>query len=144
MSNLYDYLLTFYKVLVGLVTTKRLILAALCALGFYFLWVSISLMSCAQKKFSKRCNKLYDFIRKNKMESTNLGVVDMMAEKISSGFYHGWKKFKSSANAKPSDFITRRESLEVEINGGVLNQGKTFMRSFIAITTVVLFMFNLA
>ena len=78
------------------------------------------------------------------MDSTNLGVVDMMSEKISSGFYHGWKKFKTSANAKPSDFITRRESLEVEINGGVLNQGKTFMRSFIAITTAVLFMFNLA
>ena len=78
------------------------------------------------------------------MDSTNLRIVDMMAEKISSGFYHGWKKFKTSANAKPSDFITRRESLEVEVNGGVLNQGKTFMRSFIAITTAVIFMFNLA
>ena len=144
MSRLYDYLLTFYKVLVGLVTTKRLIFVSLCALGFYVLWVIVSLMSCSQKKFSKRCNKLYDFVRKNQMESTNLRIVDMMSEKISSGFYHGWKKFKTSANAKPSDFITRRESLEVEVNGGVLNQGKTFMRSFIAITTAVLFMFNLA
>ena len=144
MSKLYDYLLTFYKVLVGLVTTKRLILVSLCALAFYLLWVVISLASCTQKKFSKRCSKLYDFVRRNKMDSTNLRIVDMMAEKISSGFYHGWKKFKTSANAKPSDFITRRESLEVEVNGGVLNQGKTFMRSFIAITTAVLFMFNLA
>ena len=144
MSRLYDYLLTFYKVLVGLVTTKRLILVSLCALGFYLLWVTVSLLSCGQKKFSKRCSKLYAFVRKNQMDSTNLRIVDMMAEKISSGFYHGWKKFKTSANAKPSDFITRRESLEVEVNGGVLNQGKTFMRSFIAITTAVIFMFNLA
>lgn len=144
MSKLYDYLLTFYKVLVGLVTTKRLIMVALCALGFYLIWVSCSLISCFQRKFSKRCSKLYDFVRKNKMDSNNLRIVDMMAEKISSGFYHGWKKFKTSANAKPSDFITRREALEVEVNGGVLNQGKTFMRSFIAISTAILFMFNLA
>ena len=93
MSKLYDYLLTFYKVLVGVVTTKRLIMVALCALGFYLIWVSCSLLSCFQRKFSKRCSKLYDFVRKNKMDSNNLRIVDMMAEKISSGFYHGWKKF---------------------------------------------------
>ncbi len=144
MSKLYDYLITAYKVLVGLVTTKRLILLAVGALAFYLLWISFSLMTCFQKKFSKRCGKLYNFIRKNKMNPTNLQVVDMMAEKISSGFYFGWKKFKQSSGKKPSDFITRREALDVEVSGGVLNQGKTLMRSFIAITTAVLFMFNLA
>jgi len=144
VSKLYDYLITAYKVLVGLVTTKRLILLAVSALAFYLLWISFSLMTCFQKKFSKRCGKLYNFIRKNKMNPTNLQVVDMMAEKISSGFYFGWKKFKQSSGKKPSDFITRREALDVEVSGGVLNQGKTLMRSFIAITTAVLFMFNLA
>ena len=144
MSELYDYILTTYKVIVGLVTTKRLILAALIAIGFYFIWVCLNLLTSFQRKFSRRCNKLYLFLKKNQMNSTNLKVVDMRIEKISSGFYHGWKKFKTSNGKKPSDFITRREALDVEVSGGVLNQGKTVMRAFIAITTVVLFIFNFA
>ena len=144
MSELYDYLLTAYKVLVGLVTTKRLVFVALLAFAFYLVWISVSLYFSFQRKFSRGCVKLYNFIRKNELNPTNLKVVDMKIENISSGFYHGWKKFKSSNNMKPSDFINRRDALDVEVTGGVLNQGKSFMRTYIYLSAAVLFLFNLA
>lgn len=143
MSELYDYLLTVYKVLVGLVTTKRLIFVALMAFAFYVVWICVSLLFSFQRKFGKRCSKLSSFIRKNSMDSTNLQVVDLKIENISSGFYHGWKKFKASSG-KPSDFINRRDALDVEVSGGVLNQGKTIMRAYITLTTVILALFNFA
>ncbi len=141
---LYDYILTAYKVIVGLITTKRLIYIALIAFAFYLLWICFALLFSFQRKFSTNCIKLYNYIRKNQIDKHNLQFIDYRAEKISSGFYHGWKKFKSSPGKNPSDVITRRESLDIEVNGGVLNQGKTFMRAFINFVTIVLFILNLA
>ena len=146
MAELYDYLLVAYKFLVGLVASnpKRLIFIAVMAVAFYLVWIAAALYLSFQHKFSKNCAKLSNFIKGSSLDSTNLQVVDLKIEKISNGFYHGWKKFKNTPNAKPSDFISRREALDVEVSGGVLNQGKTFMRAFITITTLFLFLFNLA
>ena len=141
---LYDYILTAYKVLAGLITTKRLMLIALVALAIYIVWICIALFFSFQRKFSVNCTKLYNYIRGNNLTPDNLKVIDFRIEKISNGFYYGWKKFKSSTNQKPSNFITRREALDVEVSGGVLNQGKTFMRTYIVFVTVLLFIFNLA
>lgn len=141
---IYEYLLTAFKIVVGLITTERLIYGALITIGFYLLWSCFALSGCFQKKFNRNCVKLYNFIKKNKLNAKDVNSVDFKAGKISSGFLHGWKKFKSSPTGKPSDFITRRDALDVEINGGVLNQGKSFMKSFINIATFVLFLFNFA
>lgn len=146
MSELYDYLLTAYKVIVGLVADnrQRLIIAALIAFGFYLVWICVSLYFSFQRKFSRRCVKLYSYIRKNQLDSHSMDMLDSKIEHISSGFYHGWKKFKKSSGMNPSDFINRRDALDIEVSGGVLNQGKSFMRTFIFITSALLFMFNLA
>lgn len=146
MAELYNYLLVAYKFLVGLVASnpKRLIFIAVMAVAFYLVWIAVALYLSFQRKFSKNCVKLYDFVKTSNLDSTNLQVVDLKTEKISHGFYHGWKKFKSNPNSKPSDYITRREALDVEVTGGVLNQGKTFMKAFITITSLVLFLFNFA
>ncbi len=141
---LYDYILTAYKVLAGLVTTKRLMLLALAAFGVYVLWVCVALLLSFQRKFSSNCTKLYNYIRSNTINPESLKVIDFRIEKISNGFYYGWKKFKSSNGQKPSNFITRREALDVEVSGGVLNQGKTFMRTYITFITILLFIANLA
>ena len=141
---LYDYILTAYKVLAGLVTTKRLMLLALGALGVYILWICVALLISFQRKFSSNCTKLYNYIRGNNLNPDNLKVIDFRIEKISNGFYYGWKKFKTSVGQKPSNFITRREALDVEVSGGVLNQGKTFMRTYITFITALLFIANLA
>ena len=116
---LYEYILTAYKVIVGLITTKRLIYIALIAFGFYLLWICGALLFSFQRKFSSNCIKLYNYIRKNQIDKNNLQFIDYRAEKISSGFYHGWKKYKISAGKKPSDVINRREALDIEINGGL-------------------------
>ena len=141
---LYDYLLTAYKVLAGLVTTKRLMLLALAAFGVYILWICVALLFSFQRKFSSNCTKLYNYIRSNTINPDSLKVIDFRIEKISNGFYYGWKKFKTSVGQKPSSFITRREALDVEVSGGVLNQGKTFMRTYIVFITGLLFIANLA
>ena len=141
---IYEYLLTAFKLIVGLITTERLIYGAAIALGVYLVWICFSLMFCYQKKFSKNCVKLYNFIKKNNINADNANSIDVKVSKISSGFSHGWKKFKSSAVGKPSDFINRRDALDVDVSGGVLNQGKTIMRSFINIATFILFLLNFA
>ena len=141
---IYDYLLTAFKVIVGLITTERLIYAVAIALGFYLVWIMFSLAFSFQKKFNRNCVKLYNFVKKSRLNANDVNSVDLKASKISSGFSHAWKRFKSSSTGKPSDFITRRDALDVEVTGGVLNQGKSFMRSFINVATFVLFLANFA
>ena len=141
---IYDYLLTAFKVIVGLITAERLIYGALLGVAFYLLWIGASLLLSFQRKFNRNCVKLYNFVKKNKLNANDANSVDFKASKISSGFSHGWKKFKSSSFGKPSDFITRREALDVEVTGGVLNQGKSFMKAFIDLSTFLLFLVNLA
>ena len=139
-----NYLITVYKVIVGLVTPERLVGAALIVLGFYIIWMSFSLISSTQRKFNSRCQELINLIVKTPDIEQKLDFIDKKADRISSGFGFGWKKFKTADSGKPSDFITRREALDVEINGGLLNNGKTMMRAYITFFTSLLFIFNFA
>lgn len=141
---LYDYLITAYKVIAGLVTPERLMGVALGAFGLYLVWICISLFSSFQIKFNSRCQSLISTVIKTKDIEKHPEQLNKKASKISSGFGFGWKKFCGSSTGKPSDFIKRREALDVEINGGLLNNGKTMMRAFISFVTVILFIFNFA
>lgn len=141
---LYDYLLTMFKVIVGLITTERMIYFALGAVGVYFIWICFSLIVCFQRRFYRNSIKLYNFVKKNALDKNHPEILDKKTSKISKGFYYGWRKFKTAEAGKPSEFITRRESLDVEVNGGVLNQGKSFMKAFIGFVSSILFVFNLA
>ena len=141
---LYEYLITVYKIIVGLITPELLISVALGTFGFYLIWICVALACSFQRKFNSKCHSLVGDIRKNRITSANVREIDERIEKISGGFYHGWRKFKNSSNGKPSDYITRRESLDVEINGGALNQGKSIMRAFITLATFVIFLLNIA
>ena len=141
---IYDYLLTAFKVIVGLITTERLIYGAAIAIGLYVIWACFSLAFSFQRKFNRNCVKLYNYVKKNNLNANDANSVDYKASLISSGFSHGWKKFKTSSYGKPSDFISRRDALDVEVSGGVLNQGKTLMRTFVNIVTFVLFVANFA
>ena len=140
---LYNYLVTIYKVIVGLVTPERLIGVALGAFGVYVVWMTISLITSFQRRFNSKCQELINFTIRTKDIEKNPEMLDKMADKISSGFGFGWKKFRGCEVGKPSDFITRREALDVEVNGGILNNGKTMMRTFISFVTVLLAIFNL-
>lgn len=140
---LYNYLVTIYKVIVGLITPERLIGVALGSFGVYVIWMTISLITSFQRRFNAKCQELINFTIRTEDVEKRPEMLDGMADKISSGFGFGWKKFRNSEVGKPSDFITRREALDVEINGGILNNGKTMMRTFISFITVLLAIFNL-
>lgn len=139
---LYYYLVTIYKGIVGLVTPERLMAVALGALGIFLVWMSFSLIMSFQRKFNSRCQDLINFTIKTKDVEKRPEMLDKLADRISSGFGFGWKKFRKSEVGKPSDFITRRDALDVEINGGLLNNGKTMMRAYISFVTIVLAIFN--
>ena len=141
---LYEYLITTYKLLVGLISSEILVGAALGTFGFYLIWICASLVFSFQRRFNSKCHSLVNDIRKNRISASNVREIDVRIEKISGGFYHGWRRFKNSSSGRPSDYITRRESLDVEINGGALNQGKSIMRAFITFATFVIFLFNIA
>lgn len=141
---LYKYLITMYKVIAGLVTPERLIAVALGVLGLYVVWMFFSLITSWQRKFNSRCQELITLIVKTPDIEKNPDFINKKAERISSGFGFGWKKFKTADVGKPSDYITRREALDVEVNGGLLNNGKTMMRAYITFFTSLLFIFNFA
>lgn len=141
---LYNYLTTVYKVIVGLVTPERLMSVALGAFAFYIVWMCISLFTSFQRKFNSRCQELINMVIKTKDIEKTPELVDKKADKISSGFGFGWKKFRAGESGKPSDYIKRREALDVEVNGGLLNNGKTMMRAYITFVTTILFIFNFA
>lgn len=139
---LYYYLVTVYKGIIGLVTPERLMGVALGALGVYVLWMCISLIASFQRKFNTRCQKLIEFVIKTNDIEKHPDWIDKKTEELSSGFGFGWKKFRNCEVGKPSDFITRRESLDVEVNGGLHNNGKTMMKAYITFVTVVLAILN--
>ena len=142
---LYNYLLLAFQLLVALMSENNLLInVSIAAVAFYVVWVIFSLSASFQKKFSKNCGKLYKFIKSGSFNTNDLTLVDKKAAKISSGFLYGWKKFKSASSGKPSDYIKRQDALDVEVNGGVLNQGKSLMRAYINIATFVLFVINFA
>lgn len=140
---LYNSLVIVYTFIISFVTPERMIAIALGGLGLYIFWMCCSLFSSFQRKFNSRCQDLVSVLIKTSEIEKHPEFVDKKADKISSGFGFGWKKFKSSASGKPSDFIKRREALDVEINGGLLNNGKTMMRAYITLITTILFIFNL-
>ena len=141
---LYDYLITAYKVLIGLITAERLVAIALGAFGVYLVWIVLALVFSFQRKFNSRCQKLISYLISHKEEPMDSPVIAESMEKISSGASHGWKKFKSSQMGKPSDYMNRNDCIDIEMNGGVLNQGKTLMRTYIVFISVVLFLLNFA
>ena len=141
-STFYDFLSTTYKLLVGLITKGVLTFAALGAILLYVVWMGFSLGFCFSRKFYSKCRKIEKYIESNGIQNQN--KIDEKLCNLSSGFAFAWKKFKKASNCLPSDVVKRRDVLDVEISGGILNQGKSLMKSYIYTITILLFIFNLA
>ncbi len=140
----YEYLLTLFKVLIGLINPQRLVVAALIAFGIFLVWVILALICSFQRKFYTKSLKLYNLLKNDKISTNQANLVDKFSNKISSGFAHGWKCFSQAESGKPSDYISRTEALDSEVSGGVFNQGKSLMKTYIWITTILLLFINFA
>lgn len=142
----YEYLITLCKLIVALVTRhpQSLIYAALICLGTYLLWIIIALVFSFQRRFYAKSAKMYDFIKKQPNLTVCNDFMKKKSKKLSVGFGHGWSKFDNAKLGKPSNFISRNEALDSEVSGGLFNQGKSIMKSFIWISTIFLTVINVA
>ena len=140
----YQFLLTICKIIVGLATEDRLIYAAVICFGVYLIWIALALAFSFQRKFYAKSTKMYNFLKNHDNLTDCTNFVNEKSAKMSVGFAHGWKKFAGSQSGKPSMFISRHEALDSEVSGGLFNQGKSIMKSFIWISTVLLLVVNAA
>lgn len=139
----YDYLITLIKVVLGLVTPERLMYFSIGVIGVFLIWVILSLALSFPRRFYTKSAKLYTLLKKDAKSANSANLVKKYSRKISNGFDYGWNRFMKAESGKPSDFITRSDALENDVSGGVFNQGKSIMKSFIWLMTVFLFIVNL-
>lgn len=141
---IYDYLIAFLNLIAGIMTTERLVAISFVAITIYIVWVVVALLVSFQRRFNVYCVKMYNLLKNEPKLTIHETRLNNYAEKISVGFSRGFKRFKNSGSGKPSDYISRSEALDVEVSGGVLNQGKSLMKFFMASVFVLVFVLNLA
>ncbi len=142
--QLYNQFIDFCNSLMKYINTQNLIYGALISLSFFLVWTAFAVATSSIRKFYVRCDKLEWYISRNKVGYDNIDLIDGHCRKISRSFFHCWNKFKKSNGKKPSDFLTKRDAFDAEVSSGMLNHGKTLMKTYIGITTVLLFILNLA
>jgi len=141
---IYEYIITAFKVIVGVITHNRLALAALIALGVMVVWVFFSLLFSFQAKFCGRVKKINNYVSRNGLgNNAKPGLYELM-KKMPYEFKRGFKKFESNPSSLPSDNINRFQSLDMELSGGVFNQNKSVIKTYINFVFVTLAIFSLA
>jgi len=141
---LHEYIITAFKVIVGVITNNRLVLAGLIALGILILWVFFSLIFSFQKKFCSNVKRINNYVSRNGISGDAKSGLDQLISKMPSEFQKGYRKFERNPNTLPSENIKRFESLEMEISGGVFNQNKSVIKTYINSIFVTLLVFSLA
>lgn len=142
--QIYNQFIDICNNLMKYITTQNLVYGALISIAFFLVWAAFSVITSSIRKFYVRCGRLEKFIKRKNIGYENLGLIDGYCRKISRSFAHGWNKFKRSSGKRPSDYLTKKDVLDAEVSDGMLNHGKTLMKTFIGITTVLLFILNLA
>jgi len=142
--HLYNKFIEICNSLLQYVTTQYLVYGALISLAFFLVWTVIATLSSSIRKFYRRCHKLEKYLMRNKVGYENINSIDRLSGRISRGFFYGWNKFKRSSGRKPSDYLSKRDVLDAEVSDGLLNHGKTLMKTYVGITTALLFILNLA
>lgn len=141
---IHEYIITAFKVFVGVVTSNKLMLSALVALGVLFVWMFLSLVFSFQGKFAGNVRKLNVYISRNGIYGGSKKGFEMLVSKMPTEFQRGYRKFLRTPNTLPSDHIKRFESFDIELSGGVFNQNKSVLKTFIHFVFVGLFVFSLA
>ena len=141
---IYDYLLVVFRLFVGFLTKTNLILFAFIGILIYLLWIFCAIFVGVSRKFNRKCEKLIKFVDSNEPTNENLSATISMAKGFSLGLSDSLERFRKNGNGFPSNYISKNETLENEINGGMLNHGKSFMKLFINISTIFIFILNLA
>jgi len=139
-----DYITTVFNLITGLVDADKLVLIAIVGLGIAIVWQLISLLTNFHAHLARKCRKISKFLTINGLSSSNYNNFLALVAKMPQEFIRGYKTFEHASYGLPSDYIKRFDSVDVETNGGMLNHGKTFFKSFIYAFTMVLALLSLA
>lgn len=139
-----DYVTTVFNLIVGLVDADKIVYLALIGLGLLLVWQLLSLLTNFHRKFAGRCRKISKFLTKNGLSADNYNAFLALIAKMPQEFIRGYKTFEHASYGLPSDYIKRFDSIDVEVNGGLLNHGKSLAKATIYGWTLILFVLSLA
>ena len=139
-----DYVTTVFNLIVGLIDADKIVYIALIGLGLLLVWQLLSLLTNFHRKFAGKCRKISKFLTKNGLSADNYNAFLALVAKMPQEFIRGYKTFEHASYGLPSDYIKRFDSIDVEVNGGILNHGKSLAKAMIYGWTLVLFMLSLA
>ena len=140
---IHEYIITAFKVIVGVITENRLALSALVALGILLVWMLFSIIFSFQGKFANNVRRINEFVSRNGIGENAKPGLELLISKMPSEFQRGYRKFEKNPNKMPSDYIKRFESLDMELSGGVFNQNKSVLKTFIHFVFCGLSLFSL-
>lgn len=141
---MYEYIVTAFKVVVGVITNDRLAIAALIALGLMLIWVVFSLVFSFQARFARGAKNINNYVSRNGLNADSREGLLKLVKKMPSEFQRGFNNYEKDPSSLPSSYIKRFESLDVELSGGVFNQNRSILKTYINFIFVGLLVFSLA
>lgn len=141
---MYEYIVTIFKVVAGVITNERLVIASLIAFGLLLLWVIFSLCFSFEMRFLSGARKINEYISRNGISGQNRAGLLKLVQQMPSEFVHGFATYEKNPHDLPSRYIKRSDCLDLELNGGVFNQNRSVMKSYINLIFVALSIFSFA
>ena len=89
---IHEYIITAFKVIVGVITENRLALAALVALGVLLVWMFLSLVFSFQGKLTSNVKRINEYISRNGVTGESESGFEMLVSKMPSEFQKGYRK----------------------------------------------------
>lgn len=139
-----DYITTVFNLIVGLISPNKLVLLALICLGIIIVWQLLSLITSFNSRLAKKCRRISKFLSTKGLSADNYNKFISLVAKMPQEFIRGYKTFEHASFGLPSDYIKRFDSIDVEVNGGMFNHGKSILKSFIYVVGALLFVLSLA
>lgn len=128
---MFEYIVAAFKIIVGLLSAERLAIIACIVYGIYVIWILLSLLFSFQSKFSRNCRKISELVDAHGLTAETYPKFVELGDKLPDSFLRGWKTFEHSDKGLPSEYIKRSECLDLELEGGLFNQNRSTMRSYI-------------
>lgn len=141
---MFEYIVTIFKVVAGVITNERLVIASLIATALLLLWIVFSLCFSFEMRFLSGAKKINQYISRNGIAGEHKQGLDNLVMKMPSEFIRGYHTYEKNPHSLPSEFIKRSDCLDLELNGGVFNQNRSIIKSYINTVFFALLIFSFA
>lgn len=141
---MFEYIVTIFKVVAGVITNERLVIASLIALGLLLLWIVFSLCFSFEMRFLSGARKINKYISRNGIGGEHKQGLANLVQKMPSEFVRGYHTYEKNPHSLPSEYIKRSDCLDLELNGGVFNQNRSIIKSYINTVFFALLVFSFA